>query len=136
MVASRWVWGLVGSAVMLSESGTATAQELPPTPILLAQTGQETEADISFNEGRAAFQQETLEGYQQAILFYKNALKGYEQQGNLSRQALTSQQIGRIYYRLGYQQEALDYYQQALPLSRAVGDRSGEATTLNSIGVV
>ena len=37
---------------------------------------------------------------------------------------------------MGEKQQALDYYQQALPLSRAVGDRSGEATTLNNIGRV
>ncbi|RAM48187.1 MAG: hypothetical protein C6Y22_28990, partial [Hapalosiphonaceae cyanobacterium JJU2] len=33
-------------------------------------------------------------------------------------------------------QEALKYYNQSLPLTRAVGDRSGEATTLNNIGLV
>ncbi|MEO0966757.1 MAG: tetratricopeptide repeat protein, partial [Cyanobacteria bacterium J06639_18] len=33
-------------------------------------------------------------------------------------------------------QKALSYYNQALPLSRAVGDRSGEATTINNIAGV
>jgi tetratricopeptide (TPR) repeat protein len=38
---------------------------------------------------------------------------------------------------LGEKQQALDYYNQALPLSRDVGDRGdGEATTLNNIGSV
>src|SRR5664279_1207986 len=31
---------------------------------------------------------------------------------------------------------ALHYYEQALPLRRAVGDRAGEAATLNNIGSV
>jgi tetratricopeptide (TPR) repeat protein len=31
---------------------------------------------------------------------------------------------------------ALDYYNQALPLWRAVGDRGGEASTLSNIGLV
>ena len=31
---------------------------------------------------------------------------------------------------------ALDYYEQALPIRREVGDRAGEATTLNNIGRV
>jgi len=35
---------------------------------------------------------------------------------------------------LGEKRKALDYYEQALPLRRAVGDRGGEATTLNNIG--
>jgi len=33
-------------------------------------------------------------------------------------------------------EQALEYYNQALPISREVGDRSGEATTLNNIGLV
>ncbi|MEG4984501.1 CHAT domain-containing protein, partial [Microcoleus sp. BR0-C5] len=33
-------------------------------------------------------------------------------------------------------QKALEYYSQSLPLSRAVGDRSQEAVTLNNIGLV
>ena len=37
---------------------------------------------------------------------------------------------------MGEQQKALEYYNQALPLRRAVGDRGGEATTLNNIGSI
>ena len=33
-------------------------------------------------------------------------------------------------------QAALGYYEQALPILREVGDRAGEATTLNNIGRV
>ncbi|MEH2247893.1 MAG: tetratricopeptide repeat protein [Nostoc sp.] len=44
--------------------------------------------------------------------------------------------MGRVYDALGQKQKALDFYNQALPLFRAVGDRSGEATTLNNIGAV
>ena len=33
-------------------------------------------------------------------------------------------------------QKALEKYNEALPISRAVGDRRGEATTLNNIGAV
>ncbi|WP_416242438.1 tetratricopeptide repeat protein, partial [Anabaena cylindrica] len=42
--------------------------------------------------------------------------------------------IGKVYSDLGEKQKALEYYNQALPLSRAVGDRGEEATTLNNIG--
>ena len=41
-----------------------------------------------------------------------------------------------VYDALGEKQKALDYYEQALPLYRQVGDRGGEATTLNNIGMV
>jgi len=41
-----------------------------------------------------------------------------------------------VYDDLGDKHKALTYYEQALPLRRAVGDRGGEATTLNNIGMV
>ena len=43
---------------------------------------------------------------------------------------------GRAGHALGDRQAALTYYEQALPLHRAVGDRNGEATTLSNIGAV
>ena len=55
----------------------------------------------------------------------------------------TPQQKTFIYYyiastssMLGQKQEALQYYQQALLISREVGDRGGEGTTLNNLGAV
>ena len=53
-----------------------------------------------------------------------------------SGEAMALNNIGEIYRNLGEKQKALDYYNQALPLHRAVGDRAGEATTLNNIGRV
>ncbi|WP_420372423.1 CHAT domain-containing protein [Microcystis aeruginosa] len=44
--------------------------------------------------------------------------------------------MGLVYSSLGEKQEALKYYNQALPILRAVGYRGGEATTLNNIGFV
>jgi tetratricopeptide (TPR) repeat protein len=37
--------------------------------------------------------------------------------------------IGRVYDALGEKQKALDFYQQSLPLRRAVGDRAGYSLT-------
>ncbi|MEU8186653.1 tetratricopeptide repeat protein, partial [Micromonospora carbonacea] len=39
-----------------------------------------------------------------------------------------------MYDRLGDWQRALDHYHQALPITREVGNRAGEATTLSNIG--
>ena len=39
-----------------------------------------------------------------------------------------------MYSALGEKQQALAYYEQALPLRRQVGDKGGEATTLNNLG--
>ena len=54
--------------------------------------------------------------------------------GNRSLEATTLHNIGWAYDSLGEKQKALDYYNQALPIARAVGDRSLEATTLRNIG--
>jgi CHAT domain-containing protein len=51
-------------------------------------------------------------------------------------EAVTLSNIGNVYLELGEEQKALDYYNQALPLRRAVADRRGEAQTLNNIGTV
>ena len=41
-----------------------------------------------------------------------------------------------MYSGLGDRQRALEYYGQALPIRREVGDRAGEAVTLNNIGAL
>jgi tetratricopeptide (TPR) repeat protein len=46
---------------------------------------------------------------------------------------VTLTNIGSVYASLGENQKALDYYNRALPLIRAVGDRGGEAKTLLGI---
>ncbi|MDT9273238.1 MAG: tetratricopeptide repeat protein [Limnospira sp. PMC 737.11] len=56
--------------------------------------------------------------------------------GDRSGEATTLNNIGGVYHALGNQTEALNYFNQALPIRREVGDRSGEATTLTNIGLV
>ena len=56
--------------------------------------------------------------------------------GDRTVEATTLSNIGAVYDALGEKQQALKYYNQALPISQAVGDRAGEATTLNNIGLV
>ena len=48
----------------------------------------------------------------------------------------TLNNIGGVYSALGDKEQALEFYNQALPLRREVGDKAGEATTLNNIGGV
>jgi CHAT domain-containing protein/Tfp pilus assembly protein PilF len=49
-------------------------------------------------------------------------------------EAITLTNIGAVYDSLGEMQKALEKFNEALPLERAVGDRVVEATTLNNIG--
>ena len=55
--------------------------------------------------------------------------------GEAWRPSRTLNNIGSVYDALGDKKKALAFYNQALPLRRDVGDRAGEATTLNNIGV-
>jgi len=56
--------------------------------------------------------------------------------GDRPGEASTLNNIGLVYNNISQPQEALKYYNQALPIMRSVGDRYGEAATLSSIGVV
>ena len=44
--------------------------------------------------------------------------------------------LGGVYLGLGQPQRALEYYQQALTISREVGDRGGEAVTRYNIAMI
>ncbi|MEG4584099.1 CHAT domain-containing protein [Microcoleus sp. MOSTC5] len=54
----------------------------------------------------------------------------------LSPEATTLNNIGLAYNDLGEKQKAKEYFNQALPLFRAMGDRAKEASTLTNIGLV
>jgi CHAT domain-containing protein/Flp pilus assembly protein TadD len=56
--------------------------------------------------------------------------------GDRGGEATTLNNIGTVYNDLGEKQQALDHFNEALTLDRAVGYRGGEATTLNNIGLV
>jgi len=56
--------------------------------------------------------------------------------GDRAGEAATLSNIGVVYDSLGQKQKVLEFYNQALPLYKAVGDRGGEAITLNNIGAV
>ncbi len=49
-------------------------------------------------------------------------------------EAGTLDNLGRTYSDMGQGQQALEYFNQALPIWRATGERSGEALTLNDMG--
>jgi CHAT domain-containing protein/Tfp pilus assembly protein PilF len=73
---------------------------------------------------------------------YANAIKHFEMANNIDKNyrpknsAYNLNEIGFLYSALGRKQKALEYYEKALPIWKAVSDRSGEAVTLNNIGKV
>ncbi|MCB0256125.1 MAG: tetratricopeptide repeat protein, partial [Anaerolineae bacterium] len=66
----------------------------------------------------------------------RTGLASAEKTEDAGRQAWMLHALAFMYDALGGKQEALATYGQALPLYRQVGDRSGEAVTLNNIGGV
>jgi len=54
----------------------------------------------------------------------------------ISKEATTLNNLGGVYNSLGEKQQALEFYNQALLLTRAMGDRGGEAITLHNLGSV
>jgi tetratricopeptide (TPR) repeat protein len=56
--------------------------------------------------------------------------------GDKAGEASTLNNVGLVYFDLGEKQQALNFYNQSLPLSRQVGDKAGEANTLYNIAYV
>ena len=71
---------------------------------------------------------------QKSFEVYNQALAIWRELGSHQGEALTVNNIGRLYRDLGQHQTALDYYNKALPLWREVGNRNGEALALSDIG--
>ncbi|MCP5034000.1 MAG: tetratricopeptide repeat protein, partial [Actinomycetia bacterium] len=65
----------------------------------------------------------------QALGNYQRALTQWQSDGNQQRVATALTSIGSVYNGLGDRERALDFFNQALAISREVGDRAGEATT-------
>ena len=113
--------------------------------VKIAQSSVKTKenAERLFEEGMTLYQEGSAESLRQAIQKWQEARLLYQAVGdsealrrNRRGEATTLNNIGLVYSALGEKQKALDYYNQALPIRRAVGDSGGEATTLSNIGVV
>ncbi len=136
MSVSRRVWGLLGSAIIFSGTNIATAQDLPESSILFAQSKSETEADSLLLEGWSLFEQGTVEGYRAAISKLQTALSLYSQQQHDEKIALTNLALGVVHSDSGYKQEALTYYENSLAVYQKIGDLNGEANTIGRISSV
>ena len=56
--------------------------------------------------------------------------------GDKTGEATILNNIGQVYSDLGEKHKALQFFKQALSISRALGDKNGKAATLNNIGQV
>jgi CHAT domain-containing protein/Flp pilus assembly protein TadD len=85
-------------------------------------------------------QQQALGYYSQALPLYKKipnkASVIYQSAGDLRTEAVKLMNIGVLYGSLGENQAALDFYNQAITISTAIGDNVGLANIYNRIGSV
>ena len=116
-------------------SGAKTGMANPVQSAIIAQATV-NEAQQAFDEGKRLFAKQDKESLRGAIDQFEKVLKLSRQSQNQDMQAFALFYLARIHKDLSNPQKALEFYNQALPIFRAVGDRSGEATTLNNIGLV
>ena len=83
-----------------------------------------------------AKQQERQGQARQAIETWQQILSIARQFKEKKSEVLALNYIGFNYNSISQPQEALKYFNQALPITREVGDRAGEAATLSNIDAV
>ena len=133
---------LFGCVSAVTDSSRVLAKD-DSSKIAQSPAATKENAERLFKEGMTLYQQGSAESLRQAIQKWQEARLLYRAVGDRRVEAFTLTGIGRVYDALGEKQKALDFYNQALPIYRAVGDsealrrnRGGEATTLNNIGGV
>ncbi|MBI4781825.1 MAG: tetratricopeptide repeat protein [Oscillatoriophycideae cyanobacterium NC_groundwater_1537_Pr4_S-0.65um_50_18] len=118
----------------------------PNTRSLLASATAQTASD-PWTEARRLLaqgeQQRKTSYYQEAFSSFQSALRIYR--GDLTRafnpqessfgEASALNSIGTLYWHVNQNQQALEYFQQALPIFQSVGSRIGEAGVLMNLGV-
>jgi CHAT domain-containing protein/tetratricopeptide (TPR) repeat protein len=107
-------------------------------PRVSAQTPdpRDAAANKAYQEGIALFKQGTVESLNAALGKLETARSIFSEIKNQLGEANSLLGLGRINYLLSEKQQALAYFNQALPLCRAIGDIAGEGLTLNNIGSV
>jgi CHAT domain-containing protein/Tfp pilus assembly protein PilF len=99
-----------------------------------AKGGKQALADKVFNEASDLYDRETAESYRAALEKFNEAALLFHEANNKEGQAASLSMAGSTSENLGDTAGALRFYEQALPLILALGDRLEEALVLNKIG--
>jgi tetratricopeptide (TPR) repeat protein/CHAT domain-containing protein len=94
------------------------------------------EAEKLMKEGMQLYQQRTAQSLVAAKKKFEAALVLWQKLGDKQWQATTVLGIGSVYDDLGDKQQALNFYNQSLPLLIEVENKSGQVITLNNIGFI
>lgn len=138
------------AAVVVVEQFSINQGKLSINSAVVAQTATNTkaEADRLLQQGNQQYQ---TGQFSTALQSFEQALNIYRQIGNRQNEATTIIKIGNTYldyiqFKLYYKlikkpeelkpySEVIKYYEQALTIMRAIGDRTGEAWSLNGIAM-
>jgi CHAT domain-containing protein len=94
------------------------------------------EAEKRFIEGIALAERRNVASPREAIRKFLLAVAKWRAAGEQWQEGVTLNYIGELYDISGDNENALNYYNQALLAEREVGNLDGEAATLNGIGLV
>ncbi|HWU87371.1 MAG TPA: tetratricopeptide repeat protein, partial [Kofleriaceae bacterium] len=112
---------------------------LAATLVLLAAACRQPSADArarrAMAEGKAQLALQTPAGKQAALAAYGEALRLWEDAGDLARQAEAAGMLGEVHDNLGDMAQAAAWSARALELYRRAGDRHGEAMALGWVGI-
>ena len=123
------------SVFCLCESVAATSTfkqlQIVQQPTTKQPNTTRAEAERLAKEAEQLYKQGNAQSLTQARKKWEEALVLWRKIGDKQQQAVSLFGIGRIYTDLGENLKALPYFNRALPLFRAVGNRNGEADTLS-----
>jgi tetratricopeptide (TPR) repeat protein len=124
----RAQWFLASMSIALSvQLNQPVAAAVPLGKVVqTAQTNSSDAAETALKEGVQLYQQGMAQAQRSAILKFEQALKLYREAGDRRGEATTLTWIGLVYAELGKNQKALEYYNQTLPLWRALGITTGK----------
>jgi tetratricopeptide (TPR) repeat protein len=94
-----------------------------------------TQNNLGTSYANLADARDKEENLKKAIIAFEVALKVFTKYAFPVQYAMTQNNLGLAYARLGEVRKAIECYEQALAISREIGDRRGEGTDLGNLGL-
>jgi CHAT domain-containing protein/tetratricopeptide (TPR) repeat protein len=92
-------------------------------------------AERNFNDGKRLQSQGSKESLNQAIARFEAAIPEWRAIGDQAEEGHTLDSMGDAYWSLSQGAKANECYKKALPLAKAAGDQTGEASATSNLGV-
>ena len=93
-------------------------------------------AEQLFYEAASVWEHGNVDSYSSAVQKFEKILPLWRAVGDRYEESLTLESIGGVYHALGNNQEALNYYNQALLIARELKDHTAEVRILDSLGFI